>query len=86
VRLEDGFKTSPAEIKTLKPTDKNGWYEVTLFEGHNQQIRKMFDSVGHSVVKLKRVRIGTITDAGLATGKSRKLTDAELKSLGYKKA
>lgn len=86
VRLEDGFKTAPAEIKTLKPTDKNGWYEVTLFEGHNQQIRKMFDSVGHSVVKLKRIKIGTITDAGLATGKSRKLSDVELKSLGYKKA
>ncbi len=86
VRLEDGFKTSPAEIKELKPTDKNGWYEVTLFEGHNQQIRKMFDSIGHSVVKLKRIKIGTITDVGLGTGKSRKLTDAELKSLGYKKA
>lgn len=86
VRLEDGFKTAPAEIKTLKPTDKNGWYEVTLFEGHNQQIRKMFDSVGHSVVKLKRTKIGAITDAGLPTGKNRKLTDAEIKSLGYKKA
>jgi len=86
VRLEDGFKTAPADIKPLKPTDKNGWYEVTLYEGHNQQIRKMFDSVGHSVVKLKRIRIGSITDAGLATGKSRKLTDAEIRSLGYKKA
>lgn len=64
IRLEDGFKTAPAEIKTLKPTDKNGWYEVTLYEGHNQQIRKMFDSVGHSVVKLKRIRIGKISDAG----------------------
>ena len=85
VRLEDGFKTAPAEIKTLKPTDKNGWYEVTLYEGHNQQIRKMFDSVGHSVVKLKRIAIGPITDAGLAPGKSRKLTDAELKALGYKR-
>jgi 23S rRNA pseudouridine2605 synthase len=84
VRLEDGFKTAPAEIKTLKPTDKNGWYEVTLFEGHNQQIRKMFDSVGHSVVKLKRTRIGPITDAGLAVGRSRKLTEPELKSLGHK--
>jgi len=84
VRLEDGFKTAPAEIKTLKPTDKNGWYEVTLFEGHNQQIRKMFDSVGHSVVKLKRTRIGPITDAGLPVGRSRKLTDAELKALGHK--
>ncbi|MEO5858207.1 MAG: pseudouridine synthase [Pyrinomonadaceae bacterium] len=86
VRLEDGFKTAPAEIKPLKPTDKNGWYEVTLFEGHNQQIRKMFDSVGHSVVKLKRIKIGPITDAGLPTGKSRKLTETEIKSLGYKKA
>jgi len=85
VRLEDGFKTAPADIKPLKPTDKNGWYEVTLYEGHNQQIRKMFDSVGHSVVKLKRIKIGPITDAGLPTGKSRKLTEAEIKSLGYKK-
>ncbi|HQU90977.1 MAG TPA: pseudouridine synthase [Pyrinomonadaceae bacterium] len=85
VRLEDGFKTAPAEIKTLKPTDKNGWYEVTLYEGHNQQIRKMFDSIGHSVVKLKRIKIGSITDTGLATGKSRTLSDAEIKSLGYKK-
>ncbi len=86
VRLEDGFKTAPADIKPLKPTDKNGWYEVTLYEGHNQQIRKMFDSVGHSVVKLKRIKIGSITDAGLPTGKSRKLTEAEIKSLGYKKS
>ena len=84
VRLDDGFKTAPAEIKTLKPTEKNGWYEVTLFEGHNQQIRRMFDSIGHSVVKLKRIRIGQITEAGLPAGRSRKLTDAELKSLGHK--
>lgn len=86
VRLEDGFKTAPADIKALKPTNKNGWYEVTLYEGHNQQIRKMFDSVGHSVVKLKRIAIGPITDAGLDTGKSRKLTESELKLLGYKRS
>ena len=58
VVLEDGFKTAPADIKELKHTEKNGWYEVTLLEGHNQQIRKMFDSIGHSVVKLKRISIG----------------------------
>ena len=86
VKLDDGFKTAPAEIKSLKPTDKNGWYEVTLFEGHNQQIRKMFDSIGHSVVKLKRIAIGTVTDSGLPVGKNRKLTDAELKALGYKRS
>jgi 23S rRNA pseudouridine2605 synthase len=81
VRLEDGYKTAPAEIKTLKPTDKNGWYEVTLFEGHNQQIRKMFDSVGHSVVKLKRTKIGGIDDRTLSTGSYRKLSAEEVRSL-----
>ncbi|HEV7644277.1 MAG TPA: pseudouridine synthase [Pyrinomonadaceae bacterium] len=66
--LEDGFKTAPAEIKALKATDNNGWYEVTLHEGHNQQIRKMFDAIGHSVVKLRRIAIGGLTDPALATG------------------
>lgn len=81
LKLEDGFKTAPADIKILKPTDKNGWYEVTLYEGHNQQIRKMFDAVGHSVVKLKRIAIGGITDAGLSVGRYRKLTADEIKNL-----
>jgi 23S rRNA pseudouridine2605 synthase len=81
VVLEDGYKTAPAEIKTLKPTDRNGWYEVTLFEGHNQQIRKMFDAVGHSVVKLKRIRIGDAADEYLSVGKFRKLTEKEVRSL-----
>lgn len=81
VRLEDGYKTAPADITILKPTEKNGWYEVTLYEGHNQQIRKMFDAVGHSVVKLKRIAIGNVTDEGLPTGRSRKLTVIEVESL-----
>ena len=81
LRLEDGFKTAPADIKILTPTDKNGWYAVTLYEGHNQQIRKMFDAVGHSVVKLKRVAIGNVTDAGLPAGRSRKLTADEVSQL-----
>lgn len=81
ILLEDGFKTAPAEIRELKPTDKNGWYEVTLYEGHNQQIRKMFDTVGNSVVKLRRTRIGTVADPYLKIGESRSLTAAEIKSL-----
>jgi pseudouridine synthase len=81
IRLDDGFKTAPAKIKELSSTDRNGWYEVTLFEGHNQQIRKMFDSVGHSVVKLRRVAIGAIDDQGLKTGQYRKLSRAEIEKL-----
>ena len=81
LKLEDGFKTAPADIKILKPTAKNGWYEVTLYEGHNQQIRKMFDAVGHSVVKLKRIAIGSVTADGLSAGRFRTLTADEVKKL-----
>lgn len=81
ILLDDGFKTAPAEIKELRSTDKNGWFEVTLFEGHNQQIRKMFDAIGHSVVKLKRVAIGPISDRYLPVGESRLLTDDEVLSI-----
>jgi 23S rRNA pseudouridine2605 synthase len=81
VRLDDGFKTAPAQIKELKATDKNGWYEVTLFEGHNQQIRKMFDSIGHSVVKLKRIAIGSINYDRLPVGAYRELDDEEIKNI-----
>jgi len=85
VLLEDGYKTAPAEIKELPPTDKNGWYEVTLYEGHNQQIRKMFDTIGHSVVKLKRTAIGPIVDKHLKVGESRPLTEKEIEQIGSKK-
>jgi 23S rRNA pseudouridine2605 synthase len=80
VMLEDGYKTAPAQIVDLKPTDKNGWYEVTLYEGHNQQIRKMFDAIGHSVVKLRRTKIGAIEDPYLKPGDSRSLSAEEVRS------
>ena len=80
VRLEDNFKTAPAEIKELKHTENNGWYEVTLLEGHNQQIRKMFDSIGHSVVKLRRISIGHIKDDRIPVGAYRELDADEVSS------
>lgn len=81
IKLEDGFKTAPAEIRELKPTASNGWYEVTLFEGHNQQIRKMFDAIGYSVVKLRRIAIGPVIDPLLKPGAYRPLTRAEVDQL-----
>ena len=81
VLLDDGFKTAPAQIKELKGTEKNGWYEVTLYEGHNQQIRKMFDSIGHSVVKLKRIAIGSINYDRLPTGAYRELDAEEIQNI-----
>ena len=81
VHLEDGFATAPAEIVELKSTENNGWYEVTLYEGHNQQIRKMFDAISHSVVKLRRIAIGNLRDPYLRAGSYRKLSDEEVKDL-----
>jgi 23S rRNA pseudouridine2605 synthase len=81
IQLEDGFKTAPAEIKTLKSTDKNGWFEVTLHEGHNQQIRKMFDAIGNSVVKLRRIAIGSINEDKMPIGAYRLLDENEIKQL-----
>jgi 23S rRNA pseudouridine2605 synthase len=81
VRLNDGFKTSPCEIKTLAPTKHNAWFEITLYEGHNQQIRKMFDSVGHSVVKLRRIAIGNIREEKMPIGSHRELTKQEIKEI-----
>jgi len=74
-------RTAPAEIRLMNRTKEagNAWYEVILREGKNQQIRRMFDSVGHSVVKLRRVRIGHVTDSGLAPGQHRELTPSEVK-------
>ena len=65
VMLDDGTKTAPAEIRLVEQTDTNAWFEVLLHEGRNQQIRRMFDQIGHSVVKLRRSRIGFLTDEGL---------------------
>lgn len=79
ILLEDGFKTAPAEIKELKHTENNGWYEVTLYEGHNQQIRKMFDAIGNSVVKLRRISIGHVKDERIPVGAYRELDEDEVR-------
>ncbi len=78
VRLDDGERTAPAGIKQVDETDTNAWYEVVLHEGRNQQIRRMFDHIGHSVLKLRRVRIGPLHDEQLPTGKWRFLAPVEV--------
>jgi 23S rRNA pseudouridine2605 synthase len=79
--LDDGVRTAPAIVERAGETDKNAWFEVVLHEGRNQQIRRMFDAVGHSVVKLRRVQIGRIRDDRLKPGEWRLLTPAEVSSL-----
>lgn len=81
VRLEDGARTAPARIVKTGETRTNAWYEVTLREGRNQQIRRMFDLVSHSVIKLRRVRIGPVTSEGILIGQWRHLSPVEVKRL-----
>ncbi|MGH9900446.1 MAG: pseudouridine synthase [Pyrinomonadaceae bacterium] len=78
VTLEDGERTAPARVRKLDETETNAWFEVVLHEGRNQQIRRMFDRIGHSVLKLRRVRIGPLHDEKLPTGKFRFLSSAEV--------
>ncbi|HXG58280.1 MAG TPA: pseudouridine synthase [Thermoanaerobaculia bacterium] len=82
----EGKRTLPCEITRMKTTGKgedagNSWFEVRLREGRTQQIRKMFQAVGHPVSKLKRVAIGPITDPKLLPGDWRELTKQEVKML-----
>ena len=75
--LKDGGRLAPSKIRLLRE-GTNTWYEVTLIQGKNQQIRKMFDAVGHRVLKLRRVAIGFLTGSGLEVGAYRRLTEPEV--------
>ena len=77
VVLEDGTRTAQAKINKLGETQTNAWYEVLLHQGRNQQVRRMFELIGHSVLKLRRVRIGFLTDENLKPGHWRFLSPAE---------
>lgn len=75
----DGVRTAPAKIEPIEESASNAWYRVTLHEGRNQQIRKMFDSIGHSVLKLRRVAIGFLRNERLKPGEFRHLDEREIK-------
>jgi pseudouridine synthase len=78
VTLEDGTRTAPAKITKLSETQTNAWYEVILHQGRNQQIRRMFELIGHSVLKLRRARIGFLRDDKLKPGHWRFLSPPEV--------
>ena len=81
----DGQRTAPARIRLVADREKP-WYEITLTEGRHHQVRRMFERIGHPVIKLKRVRIAFLTDHGLAPGSFRMLTPTEVERLKKWKA
>jgi 23S rRNA pseudouridine2605 synthase len=72
-------KTAPAKIRVIREAD-NPWYEVTLIEGRNRQIRHMFEEIGHHVEKIKRVRYGPL-QLDVHPGEFRRLTSQEVARL-----
>ncbi|WP_026573337.1 23S rRNA pseudouridine(2605) synthase RluB [Bacillus sp. UNC438CL73TsuS30] len=82
IRLEDG-KTAPAKVKMLSLDKKKqtAIVEIIIHEGRNRQVKRMFEAIGHEVLKLKRERYGFLTLNGLSAGDARELTPHEVKQL-----
>ena len=79
----DGRKTAPAQVRVVS-RDKEQQrcvLEIVIREGRNRQIRKMCDSVGLEVARLKRTAIGGVKMGGLRSGMYRDLTDIEVRKL-----
>lgn len=81
--MVDGVKTSRARIRIKKLDKKNdaSYIEITIHEGKNHQVKKMFEAIGYRVVKLKRERYAFLDVNSLKSGEYRKLTTKEVKSL-----
>lgn len=77
-----GGRVNATHIKKLKKgTDKKDWVEITITEGKNRQVRKMFEKVGLDVEKLKRVSIGQLKLGALKSGDYRPLNRKDLEKL-----
>ena len=77
----DGKMTSPAEVRLIRHETFSTDLLITIHEGRNRQVRKMIESIGHQVVRLKRVRFGPVQLGDLPSGMWRNLTDEEIEKL-----
>ncbi len=75
--------TAPARAWVEQRAGDATWVGIELHEGRNRQVRRMLETVGHPVVRLRRVRVGPLTLAGLAPGASRLLGSAEVVALKH---
>lgn len=73
-----GYITSPAKVNVVKQTERSALVDITIYEGKNRQVRKMFKAVGCPVQELKRTVLGELYLARLAEGHYRKLTREEI--------
>jgi 23S rRNA pseudouridine2605 synthase len=76
----DGKRTRPAKVRMARRGD-NAWVEISIGEGRNRQVRRMFQAVGHPVQRLRRLAYGGVSLGRLPVGLMRPLTDAEVAEL-----
>jgi len=79
----DGVKTSKARVKlkSINKENKTSIIEITIHEGRNHQVKKMFETLGYKVLKLKRESYANLDLKGVKTGEYRKLTNKEVSVL-----
>ena len=77
----DGYKTKPAEVEVVGATQYGTKIEITIKEGKNRQIRKMFEVLGCTVKRLKRIKEAGLVLGHLPVGKWRKLSESEINML-----
>lgn len=79
----DGIKTKKCNVMLIETNKKGSRLHVTITEGRNRQVRKMFEAVNNSVDFLKRIKIGDLKLTELNRGEIRKLTKEEINYLLY---
>ncbi len=77
----DGRLTSPAQVRVVREEAFSTSVLVTIHEGRNRQVRRMFEAVDHQVLALRRVGFGPIQLGDLPRGRWRRLTEAEIRAL-----
>jgi len=85
IELADG-PTRPAQVARIRESARYTFFEITITEGRNRQVRRMVEAVGAKVLKLVRTRIGPLEIGSLEIGKYRELTREELQRIGALKA
>lgn len=81
VQLDDG-RSGPCKCRVVKATEKeNAWVEITVTEGRNRLVRRIFAAVGHPVSKLTRLSFATLSVRGMERGHFRALTGEEIARL-----
>lgn len=88
--LSDGVLLKAGDVKELSVPAKDRkqyWYEVTLYEGKNRQLRRMFEVLNILVGRIRRVQFGSVKTGALKAGELRPLTEREiggLRNAGYR--